>query len=153
MLTLLTLWGIIYTENIGQVMHIITQVVKTNNCFNNYIHIIHTKQLHLGLLKQSHHKITILHWVVPDLALVVCVCLLVIMSLGVGCTAVGRPLLVPGDIYTYRLLAVGLEVCLAGESVIRVTCKSMIQTSWYAVVNWSEDNICAFLVKNVSHCS
>lgn len=70
------------------VMHKITQVVKNIKCFNNYIHIIHSKQLHLGLLKQSDHKITILHWGVPDLALVVCLCVRqVITTPGVCCTA------------------------------------------------------------------
>lgn len=70
------------------VMHKITQVVKNIKCFNNYTHIIHSKQLNLGLLKQSDHKITILHWGVPDLALVVCLCVRqVITTPGVCCTA------------------------------------------------------------------
>lgn len=70
------------------VMHKITHVVKNIKCFNNYIHIIHSKQLHLGLLKQSDHKITILHWGVPDLDLVVCLCVRqVITTPGVCCTA------------------------------------------------------------------
>lgn len=121
------------------VMHKITQVVKNIKCFNNYIHIIHSKQIHLGLLKQSDHKITILHWGVPDLALVVCLCQASHHdSWGLLYRWLGnhywhhRP---PGEIYTYRLVAGDLEVCLAGESVIRVTWKRRKQTFWY-VVNW-----------------